>query len=78
MLALRGIVRGNTVLLEEPGLEKYDGLEAIVTILSAPSGKSESGSSGVRAPGVAEGKFVCPDSIDEDNDLIAKWFGESV
>ena len=28
----------------------------------------------VRKPGIAEGKFVCPDDIDEDNDLIASWF----
>ena len=24
--------------------------------------------------GIAKGKFVCPDSIDEDNELIADWF----
>ena len=27
-----------------------------------------------RKAGVAEGKFVCPDDIDRDNELIASWF----
>ena len=27
-----------------------------------------------RKPGIAKGKFVCPDDIDEDNELIASWF----
>ncbi len=27
-----------------------------------------------RKPGIAEGKFVCPDDIDEDNEMIASWF----
>ena len=27
-----------------------------------------------RRIGVAEGKFVCPDDIDADNELIASWF----
>ena len=24
--------------------------------------------------GIAKGKFVCPDDIDEDNEMIARWF----
>ena len=49
--------------------------EAIVTILDMPMGihKSEN-----RVPGVAKGKFVCPDDIDEDNDLIVRLFEEIV
>ena len=31
-----------------------------------------------RRPGIAKGQFVCPESIDEDNGLIEKWFEESV
>lgn len=27
-----------------------------------------------RRIGIAEGKFVCPDDIDADNELIASWF----
>ena len=27
-----------------------------------------------RNPGIAKGKFVCPDDIDEDNEMIASWF----
>ena len=27
-----------------------------------------------RRIGIAEGKFVCPDDIDADNELIAGWF----
>ena len=27
-----------------------------------------------RKPGIAKGKFVCPDDIDEDNEMIASWF----
>ena len=27
-----------------------------------------------RMAGVAKGKFVCPDDIDADNELIASWF----
>lgn len=31
-----------------------------------------------RRPGIAKGKFVCPDDIDEDNELIAQWFEGTV
>ena len=31
-----------------------------------------------RKPGIAKGQFVCPESIDEDNELIEKWFKESI
>lgn len=73
MFAVRGIVNGNTVEVGEK-LSEYQGMEAIVTILdfSAEERKPKD-----RTPGIAKGKFVCPDDMDEENELIAKWFEES-
>ena len=31
-----------------------------------------------RKPGIAQGKFVCPDDIDEDNEMIANMFEGNV
>lgn len=36
MLAIKGIIQGNTVILENDNLEEYDGKDAIVTILDFP------------------------------------------
>lgn len=70
MFAVRGIVKGNAVSLNEE-MSEYQGREAIVTVLDIPAevrkGKD-------RVPGIAKGKFVCPDDIDEDGELIAQWF----
>ena len=70
MFAVRGIVKGNAVALNEE-MSAYQGREAIVTVLDVPAeirkGKD-------RVPGIAKGKFVCPDDMDEDGDLIAQWF----
>ena len=69
MLAVKGIVQGNTVILAEE-MERYQGQEAIVTILDAPRTQKRKD----RVPGIAKGKFVCPQDIDAENDQIAGWF----
>ena len=70
MFAVRGIVKGNAVALNEE-MSAYQGREAIVTVLDVPAeirkGKD-------RVPGIAKGKFVCPDDMDEDGELISQWF----
>ena len=70
MFAVKGIVKGDAVVVGEEMLN-YQGKEAIVTILDMPLGIHKSKN---RVPGVAKGKFVCPDDIDKDNDLIARLF----
>ena len=72
MFAVRGIVKGNAVALNEE-MSAYQGREAIVTVLdqdapTPPPPRKD------RVLGIAKGKFVCPDNIDEDNDLIARLF----
>ena len=70
VFAVKGIVQGNTVVLDEE-MSRYQGREAIVTVLDLPAGHSPGKD---RVPGIAKGKFVCPDDIDEGNELIADWF----
>jgi len=36
MLAVKGIIQGNTVVVEDENLEKYNGKDVIVTILDYP------------------------------------------
>ena len=72
MFAVRGIVKGNAVALNEE-MSEYQGREAIVTVLdqdapTPPPPRKD------RVPGIAKGKFVCPDDMDEDSELISQWF----
>ncbi len=70
MLAVKGVVQGDVVVVDE-AISKYQGCDVIVTILTPPAKKKPKKN---RAPGIAKGKFVCPDDIDADNELIAGWF----
>ncbi len=36
MLAVKGTIQGNTVVIEEEDIKKYDGKDVIVTILDYP------------------------------------------
>lgn len=36
MLAVKGTIQGNTVVIEDEDIKKYDGKDAIVTILDYP------------------------------------------
>lgn len=36
MLAVKGIIQGNTVVVEDENLERYNGRDVIVTILDYP------------------------------------------
>lgn len=36
MLAVKGIIQGNTVVIEDEDIKKYDGKDVIVTILDFP------------------------------------------
>jgi len=39
LAAVKGIVQGNTVLIEDEDIREYDGTEVIVTLLSYPQKK---------------------------------------
>lgn len=44
MLALKGTIRGNTIVVNDEDLSEYDGKDAIVTILDFPyEGKQRAG-----------------------------------
>ena len=73
MFAVRGVIQDNTVLVDGAAIMGYDGRDVIVTVLDTSSHKRE-GNELSRSPGIARGKFVCPDDIDEDNEMIAQWF----
>ena len=77
MFAVRGVIRGNTVLVDDAAVTEYDGNDVIVTVLDTPLYKAEKNTMS-RRPGIAKGKFICPDNIDEDNEMIAQWFGSSL
>ena len=70
MYAVKGIVKGNTVVVSDE-MSQYQGKEAIVTVLDMSAGTHKGKN---RVPGIAKGKFVCPDDIDEDNEEIARMF----
>ena len=72
MFAVKGIVQGNAVIIGED-LSQYQGREAIVTVPEPPAGNRATKD---RIPGIAKGKFVCPDTLDEGDELIADWFEE--
>lgn len=40
LAAVKGIVQGNTVLIEDEDIRAYDGTEVIVTLLSYPQNKT--------------------------------------
>lgn len=39
LAAVKGIVQGNTVVIEDDDIREYDGAEAVVTLLSNPQRK---------------------------------------
>lgn len=41
LAAVKGIVRGNTVIIEDEGLRPYDGTEVIVTLLDSTIQKKQ-------------------------------------
>ncbi len=41
MLAFRGTIQGNTVIVEEEDIKKYEGKDVIITILDYPYGQQE-------------------------------------
>lgn len=73
MLALKGIIQGNTVVVEGEDIRAYEGNDAIVTILDFPYGEKKRGN-------IDLDKFVIPtdrgQSADEyvrglrDNDRV--------
>ena len=77
MFAVRGVIQGNTVLVDDAAITGYDGSDVIVTILDVSS-YSRKKKTVSRTPGIAKGKFICPDNIDTDNEQIAQWFEGSL
>lgn len=41
LAAARGIVHGNTVVIEDESIKDYDGAEAVVTLLSYPQKRNK-------------------------------------
>ncbi len=41
LAAVRGMVRGNTVVIEDEDIREYDGTEVVVTLLETPKSKKE-------------------------------------
>lgn len=41
MLAVKGIIQGNTVVIEDEDIRRYDGKDVIVTILDYPYKKQQ-------------------------------------
>ena len=41
LAAVRGIVHGNTVVIEDENIKDYDGAEAVVTLLSYPQKRNK-------------------------------------
>lgn len=41
MLAVKGVVQGNTVVVKDDDIREYDGTEVIVTLLNSPQRKAK-------------------------------------
>ena len=41
LTAVKGILHGNTVVIEDKDIEKYDGAEVVVTLLDYPKAKTK-------------------------------------
>jgi hypothetical protein len=41
LAAVKGIVQGNTVVIEDDDIREYDGAEVVVTLLNSPSRKAK-------------------------------------
>lgn len=41
LAAVKGIVQGNTVIIEDEDIRKYDGAEVVVTVLNYPQKRTE-------------------------------------
>ena len=44
MLAVKGIVQGNTIVIEDEDIREYDGAEVLVTLLKYPQRKARKAS----------------------------------
>jgi hypothetical protein len=66
LAAVKGIVQGNTVVIEDDDIREYDGAEVVVTLLNSPSRK------GKNAP-VDWDSFVVPS---ERGKNVEEYMGE--
>lgn len=41
LAAVKGIVQGNTVIIEDDDIREYDGTEVVVTLLNYPQAKTK-------------------------------------
>ena len=41
LAAVKGIIQGNTVIIEDDDIREYDGAEVVVTLLNYPQNKAE-------------------------------------
>ncbi|MCD8018507.1 MAG: hypothetical protein LUF92_02650 [Clostridiales bacterium] len=57
LAAIKGIIRGNTVVIEDEDMREYDGLEVIVTVLDYPKIQDKN-----KKPDLDWDSFVMPSS----------------
>ena len=70
LAAVKGIVQGNTVIIEDDDIREYDGTEVIVTLLSCPQKKTQ------KAP-VDWDSFVIPSERGENVDEYMREMREN-
>lgn len=70
MVAVRGIIQGNTVVVEDENIRDYDGKDVIVTILDYPYRQSQKRELGLE-------KFVMPTERGKNVDKYIKGLREN-
>ncbi|MDE6435346.1 MAG: hypothetical protein K2L07_14090 [Lachnospiraceae bacterium] len=70
LAAVKGIVQGNTVVIEDDDIREYDGAEVVVTLLNYPQKKAE------KAP-IDWDSFVIPSERGKNVDEYMKEMRES-
>lgn len=70
LAAVKGIVHGNTVIIENENMEEYDGAEVVVTLLDYPKPKK-------RKPAIDWDSFVVPSERGKHVDAYIKEMREN-
>lgn len=70
LAAVKGIVQGNTVIIEDDDIREYDGAEAVITLLDYPQKKAK------KAP-IDWDSFVIPSERGKNVDEYMKEMRES-
>lgn len=70
LAAVKGIVQGNTVVIEDDDIREYDGAEVVVTLLNSPQKKTK------KAP-IDWDSFVIPSERGKNVDEYMKEMREN-